>query len=86
MTEKNDEQIARDKAAIEAMKNAKSNMAVALDRIALLERTLTSAISYLKFAKGDISPSVYCYPSENQRQRTVHARIEDQIASLEKVL
>lgn len=40
--EKTDEQIAKDKAAVEAMKNAKSNMDAALQRIALLESRLRS--------------------------------------------
>lgn len=84
--EKTEEAVARDKAAIEAMKNAKSNMGIALDRIAYLERKLASAISALKQAKEDISPKVYCYKSDNERQQTVHARIDRQIADANEAL
>lgn len=84
--EKNEEQIAAQKAAIEAMKNAKSNMGVALDRISQLERALADAISALRQAKEDISPKVYAYKPDNQSQRTVHERIDTQIASVSKVL
>ena len=84
--EKIEQQAAAQKAAIEAMKNAKSNMAVALDRISLLERTLTSAIGALRQAKDDVSPKVYCYPLDGQRHRTVHERIDSFIAEASKAL
>lgn len=84
--DKDEEQIARDKAAIEAMKNAKANMTTALDRIGLLERTLGSAIAALSRAKDDISPKVYCYKLDNQNQRTVHSRIDSEITEFRKVL
>lgn len=79
-----EQKVARDKEAIDAMKNAKANMATAISRIEALEKALSDAVSYLRQAKGDISAAVYCYPSD--RARTVHQRIDDQIALLGKVL
>lgn len=61
MTDKTEEQIAREKAAIEAMKNAKANMAVALDRVATLERALDNAIAVLRWTKSHVGPSAYIY-------------------------
>jgi hypothetical protein len=81
-----EEKIARDKAAIDAMKNAKVNMGAALDRVAVLERTLSSAISSLRQAEENISPKVYCYQTDGQKNRTVHESIEAQIAEYSKVL
>ena len=86
MTDKTEEQIAKDKAAVEAMRNAKSNMDAALTRIATLENALGRAISDLKRAKHDISPSVYCYPNGGSTAQTIHARIDAEIAAHVKVL
>jgi phage-related tail protein len=81
-----EERAAANKAAVDAMKNAKANMGIALERIAALESALGSALSALRQAKDDISPRVYAYKADNQNQQTVHARIDAQIASLSKVL
>lgn len=81
-----EERIAANKAAIEAMKNAKANMGTAIDRIVQLERALGEAISGLRQAKDYISSNVYAYKLDNQNQQTVHARIDAQIASISKVL
>ena len=86
MTNKTEEQVAKDKAAVEAMRNAKANMDTALGRIAGLENALSRAIEDLKRAKRDISPGVYCYPDGGRNQQTVHARIDAEIASHAKVL
>ena len=85
MTDKTEEQVAKDKAAVEAMRNAKANMDTTLKRIETLENALGRAINDLKRAKQDISPNVYCYPADNNRQ-TVHSRIDAEIALLVKVL
>jgi hypothetical protein len=86
MTETPEDKAARDKAAIEAMRNAKSNMSSALDRVSILERALSDAISALRTAKEDISPKVYTYPFSSSERQTVHARIDASIANLSKVL
>lgn len=83
MSERTEEQVARDKAAIESMRHAKSNMDTALKRIETLEWAVKNAIDALKRAKADISPSVYCYPTGSDRM-TVHARIDFEIANLVK--
>lgn len=85
MTDKTEEQIAKDKAAVDAMKNAKANMDATLSRVSALENALGRAINDLRRAKQDISPNVYCYPSDNNRT-TVHSRIDAEIALLAKVL
>lgn len=86
MTDKTEEQVAKEKAAVEAMRNAKANMDTALRRITDLENALNRAIEDLKRAKRDISPNVYCYPSGGSNQQTIHARIDAEIASHAKVL
>ncbi len=86
MTETPEDKAARDKLAIEAMRNAKSNMASALDRVTVLERGLADAISALRLAKEDISPKVYTYPFNGSERQTVHDRIDKSIANLSKVL
>lgn len=56
MTDKTEAQIEREKQAVVAMANAKSNMATALERIATLERALSSANDHLgrmKYYVGD---------------------------------
>lgn len=83
--DKTEEQAALDKAAVDAMKNAKSNMATVLSRVETLERALTYAISALRAAKDDISPRVYCYHTGGSQQ-SVHSRIDASIAEASKVL
>lgn len=83
--DKTEEQVARDKAAVDAMKNAKANMDSALKRIETLELMLNRAIGDLRRAKSDISPTVYCYPNGSDKQ-TVHARIDAELAYLSKAL
>lgn len=85
MTEKTEEQIAKDKAAVEAMRNAKSNMDAALSRITDLERSLAYAADCLSKAKGYISSNVYCYPVSGNTQ-TVHNHIDGQVSQLRKTL
>lgn len=85
MTNKTEEQIAKEKASVDAMKNAKSNMDAAISRIPSLELALDRAMNDLRRAKGDIGANVYCYPSGGAAKK-VHERIDDEIAALRKVL
>lgn len=83
--EKTEEQIARDKAAVEAMRNAKSNMDTALSRIAALESALAYARDNLVRTKGYIGAANYTYPSSGNA-KTVHATIDDMVAHATKAL
>ena len=83
--DKSDEEIARERAAVEAMKNAKSNMTAALDRIKTLETALWNASGTISTLKGYIAPNVYTYPVQgNSRRCTDHA--DAAIAEIAKVL
>lgn len=83
--EKTEEQIAKEKAAVEAMRNAKANMDAALARITDLERSLAYALDCLKGSKNYISASVYSYPV-NSTAKSIHALIDDQIAQARRPL
>lgn len=83
--DKSDEEIARERAAVEAMKNAKSNMTAALDRIKTLETALRDASGIISTLKSYIAPNVYTYPVQgNSRRCTDHA--DAAIAEIAKVL
>lgn len=84
MTDATEEKIARDKAAVDAMRNAKSNMDAALARISALESALQNARDHLLQSKGYIAAGVYTYPG--QSQSTVHDRIDGYIAAANKAL
>lgn len=77
---KSEEQIAKEREAVAAMKNAQANMGKALDRIATLEGALRGAIDALGRARGYISPAVYTYPNNASRDETCHAAIDRWIA------
>lgn len=85
MTEKTEEQIAKEKAAVEAMRNAKSNMDTALTRISDLERSLTYAADCLSKARAFISANVYLYPTNGQ-SLSVHSHIDAQLQQIRKTL
>lgn len=83
--EKTEAQIEKEKQAVAAMANAKSNMAAALDRIKTLETALRSASGTISTLKGYIAPNVYTYPVQgNSRRCTDHA--DAAIAEIAKVL
>lgn len=83
--EKTEAQIEREKQAVAAMANAKSNMTAALDRIKTLETALRNASGTISTLKGYIAPNVYTYPvSGNSRRCTDHA--DAAIAEIAKVL
>lgn len=81
---KSDEQIAKEKAAVDAMKGAQANMTKALDRISTLERALSTASSNISRLKSYIAPGAYTYDSTNRKTCTSEA--DDAIAAIAKVL
>lgn len=84
MSDKTEAQIEREKQAVLAMSNAKSNMATALDRIDTLNRSLRSAnqaLSYLKHHVGGHS-----YIRDGSNHRTVTEWIDELRAAIAKVL
>lgn len=86
MTDRTEEQIARDKAAVDAMRNAKSNMDAALARITTLEGALKYARDNLTAAKQWVSPNCYTYTGSGRDQRTVHAFVDEAVAHATKAL
>lgn len=83
--EKTEQQIEKEKRAVAAMANAKSNMTAALDRIKTLETALRNASVTISTLKGYIAPNVYTYPTQgNSRRCTDHADMA--IAEIAKVL
>lgn len=54
--EKTEAQIDREKQAVAAMSNAKSNMTTALDRITTLENRLRTANSVLSIVRNHVGP------------------------------
>ncbi len=83
--EKTEEQIAKERTAVLAMKNAQANMSAALDRISTLERALSSASHTMSQLKGFIAPHAYtAIISGNSRRCTDIA--DDGIASIAKLL
>lgn len=83
--DKTDEKIAQERAAVEAMRHAKSNMTATLDRIGTLERALRDAASTMSSLKSYIAPQAYVYPvSGNSRKCTEIA--DDAMAAIAKVL
>lgn len=81
MTEKTEEQIAKDRAAVEAMRNAKANMDTALGRIADLERALSEAALHIKRIKDYVPAAAYSYGG----QKTLHNDMDEMILRLMKV-
>jgi hypothetical protein len=88
MQNKDEAQIEREKQAVAAMANAKSNMTVALDRIIRLELALKSAsndIARLKRCVGDDCQITYHNGSSETRDY-VKNYAEAAIANIAKVL
>lgn len=86
MSEKSEEQIANERAAVDAMRNAKANMTAALDRISTLEKALTSAQYSLSNIKQYIANGAYTYPSDSSRAKKCHDVVDDAVAAIAKVL
>jgi hypothetical protein len=66
VTEKTSEQIERERDAVKAMVNARTNMAAVLERVATLEAALANAGRAIKTLKSFISPEVYRYGNDNK--------------------
>lgn len=68
MTDENreSEKARKEKDAVTAMRNARSNMALALGRIGSLEDELDRAKMALEFARNHISPSCHGYDSKKK--------------------
>ena len=84
MTDATEEKIARDKAAVDAMRNAKSNMDAALARINTLECALERARANLTRTKDYIGRGAYIYPGNVSRP--VHDAIDEMAADAAKAL
>lgn len=85
MSDIDEQRVAKDKAAIEAMKNAKANMGVAINRIETLESALRMARLRLKDTKEHIGRNSYAYTSSGP-QKTVHDVIDEQLAAIDSVI
>lgn len=83
--EKNEATIAAERASVEAMKNAKSNMTNVLARVETLERSLSSAMSTISTLKGYIAPNVYTYPVSGSSKKCTEIA-DAAIADIAKVL
>lgn len=83
--EKTEEQIERERAAVEAMRNAKANMTASLDRIATLETALKAAKTHILALKGHVGPGSYTYPTDSSRVRCVDYA-DNAVAGINKVL
>lgn len=84
--EKTEEQIAKERAAVDAMRNAKASMTGALERIATLELALDSARRSIGLLKGYISPMVYQYSNGNSTPVLCTVAADNAIAAISKVL
>ena len=77
MDTKTEERIAREKAMVDAMKNAKSNMEAALRRIETLELALRRASNSIARFKEFVPKSAYFYGG----QKTLHDEMNAEIAN-----
>lgn len=84
MTEKSEEQIAKEKEAIDRMRGAQAAMKAALDRIADLERALVAARDDLTRCKAYVGPSTYVWT--NNDRITVPEQIDRYAAEATKAL
>ncbi|WP_283419201.1 hypothetical protein [Sphingopyxis sp. Geo48] len=85
MSDKTEDQIARERDSVKAMKNAQSNMAAVLSRVETLERALSMASSTISTLKGYIAPGAYTYPHGPTAKRCTEVADEG-IAAIAKVL
>ena len=81
MTDKTDEQVAKEKAAVDAMRNARGNMATVLDRVGSLEAALRDAAGQLDEAAKHM-PNAYRYES----RQTLKEYYGEQAIKARKVL
>jgi len=83
--DKTEDQIDRERKAVAAMANAKSNMDQALQRIQTLEYRLNEAVAVLSALKGHIGPNAHTYPI-NGNTEIVHKYVERAVAKMREVL
>jgi len=88
MTDKTEAQIDREKSAVAAMKNAKSNMDVVLARVVTLERALSDASSAISRLKRQVGPEskMDWYQGSSEVRDLVTKYADVQIAEIAKVL
>lgn len=82
MIEKTEEQIAREKASVDAMKNAKSNMDAAISRISTLESALSQSRQRIEAFKKFVPVGAYGYRSET----SLHDQMNEAMAAITKSL
>lgn len=79
---KTEEQIAKEKEAVVAMRNARDNMKAVLERVATLEVALAHAIEQLQRTKDWVPKSAYSYNSNN----TIHQTIDGYVIAAQTAL
>lgn len=77
MTEKTEEDIEKDRAAIAAMKNAKSNMEAAIARVSDLERALSRARDSILRFKSFVPEAAYSYGGKTKLWDEIDAAVAD---------
>lgn len=73
MSTTDEERIAKEKASLDAMRNARANMADAIGRIETLERALGAACSFIDDMKRYVPKDAYGY----QSTKTIHDTISE---------
>jgi hypothetical protein len=81
-----EENAAKARAQVAAMKNAQAAMSAVLEHNAKLTSSLKIACDALASAKQYISGEVYCWKSDGQAQQKVHSRIDAQVTEARKAL
>lgn len=76
VTDKTEEQLEKERNAVDAMRNAKSNMTAALDRIATLERALETARTEFGNLKQYIPKGAFTYRGANTCQGLVDESVQ----------
>ena len=84
MTDKTEAQIEREKQAVAAMANAKSNMMAALDRIKTLENALFRASNALSSMKNYVGE--YAKMERASSSIYIKEHIADEVGAIAKVL
>ena len=82
--EKTEEQIAKERAAVDSMRGATKNMSFAISRIDTLEWALKAARAALVRAKGYIGEDVYT--PHKASMTTCHKVLDDDIAAIDAKL
>ena len=82
MSTPDEERIAKEKASLDAMRNARANMADAISRIETLEKHLAAACSFIDGMKRYVPKDAYGY----QSTKTLHDTITENVQSLRRVL